>query len=210
MRKGIAIIKPNEDINGKEEVLCNVRFIDKANKHFTTNTYIKTNIFKYYFYGTTIEVLELDDNGKVIDVHDLDKNALHEYNLQINYALTLSFMGNKIVSLATNGVVYYLEQSTFFRNYSFVANNMYIGMLGSSNFVFRYYTMEGEIVYIQLETNKGVNSIDYKYSLHNGFVISDRNLLKALIPKTQEEFEDSNEKLSQKQIDDLIDKINKG
>ena len=207
--KGIAIIKPVKDINDKEEVLCELRFIDKSNRHTNIIAPVKTSIFKYYFYGVTIEVVELDDSGNVIDIHDLDKESLLEYNLRMNYALSFSFVGNSMVSLATNGLVYYLEQSTFFRNYSFVADNMYKGMLGASNFVFRYYTIDDEIVYIQLETNKGVDAIDFKYALHNGFVISDRTLLKSLLPKTQADFVDSNEKLSQGKIAALIDKLNK-
>ena len=204
--KGLAIITPLENIN-KEQVYSELYFIDLSNKHRVIKTFVPNSIFKYYFYGVTIEAVELDNNNNCVNIHDITKDDMINYGISLGYALTLSFTENEAVSLATNGFTYYLYQSTFFRRYKYIFNNMYYAMTQSSNFVLRYFIMDGAICYVQLECNKSKDAADYKYAMHNGFAISDRNVLKSMLPKTESEFNDSNEKLSQMKIDQLIDKL---
>lgn len=204
--KGLAIIVPLEDIN-KEHVYSELYFIDLSNRHKVIKTYVPHNIFKYYFYGATLEVVELDNNNNCVNIHDITKDDMIEYSISLSYALTLSFTENEVVSLATNGFTYYLYQSTFFRRYKYIFNNMCNAMKQSNNFVLRYFIMNGAICYVQLECNKSRDAVDYKYVMHNGFAISNRDILKSLLPKTEIEFNNSTEKLSQMKIDQLIDKL---
>lgn len=206
--KGLAIITPLESTSiDKERIYSELYFIDSKNKHKVVMAYMPKSIFKYYFYGVTLEAVELDSNNNCVDVHDVNRDDMVTYGLTLSYGLTMSFTENDIASLATNGFVYYLFQSTFFRRYRHIFNDMYSGMMESKNFVLRYYLMDGEICYVELDCNRSKDADDYKYTMHNGFAVSDRNVLKNMLPKTESEFKDSNEKLSQSEIDKLIDKI---
>ena len=200
---GLAIITPLESIE-KESVYSELFFIQTRD---IVKTYIPNNVFKYYYYGVTLEIVELDNDNRCISIHDVKKDDLIKYNISINYALTISFDADKIASLSTNGVIYYLEQSTFFKRYKFVFTNMYNAMITSSNFVFRYFTINGAISYVQLECNKPATSPDYKYALHNGFTVSNRDILKCMLPKTDTDFADSKEKMNQEAIDKLLEQL---
>lgn len=201
---GLAIIMPLETID-KESVYSELFFLQTRE---IVKTFIPNNVFKYYFYGVTLEVVELDKNNNCISIHDVKKDDLIKYNLSINYALTISFDEDKIASLSTNGFVYYLEQTTFFKRYNFVLTNMYNAMKSSNNFVVRFFIINGAISYVQLECNKPSTASDYKYALHNGFSVSNRDILKCMLPKTDMDFIDSKEKLNQEAIDKLFEQMN--
>ncbi len=198
----ITIITPNEEPENAE-TLSSVFFLtgDMAKK--SIQTHIPTKYFKYYYYGATIEVVDYE-NGRINDIRDVNNDDAASLGLGITYALT--FNPATTESLATNGVVYILNQSVFFRNYPQVVMNTVRAMY-NTRFALLYYTVNGGVVYVQLIPNPNPGSHADTYSMSFGFVTDKRDMLKSMLPKTISEFEDANRKLNQTDIDKLIDKL---
>ena len=202
----LAIIEPLEDIKDKNECRCGVYFLTGDKKGFQREMTLRTGIFTYYFYGAAIEVIEMDYE-QVRDVRDIKQPDIRKFDLGLSYALTFNSSTQEI--LATNGFVYKFDQSTFYRRYPYVVSAMYQNMMTGLPFVWQLYTINGALVYVEMLTGFKKDSPAAKYALASGFVVSDRNTLKCMLPKTETEFEDSNKKLSQDEIDRLITKFNR-
>ena len=61
-KKCLAYIWPIENYAGKETALANVRFVTGPFKGKVAQYYMPTNIYTYYFWGVTFEVVTV--NGK--------------------------------------------------------------------------------------------------------------------------------------------------
>jgi hypothetical protein len=204
----LVIIKPLEDITGKTSVQCQYEIVAGKLKN-TLSRFVAqctTNVFRYYYYGATIEIANIDADGNVYGApRDVKIDDYKHFGIALSYALTFNNVSQEVLS--TNGVVYRFSQSVFYRNHPDVVSNMYRAMMASTGFVLRLYTINGGIVYTEIHDNVLENSREYKYVIRPGFTVSDRNILKCLVPQSQEEYADSRELLKQEDIDKLFEKF---
>lgn len=165
-----------------------------------------TKMFTYYFFGATIEVVSIDRNGQVHgDPRDVKVEDFQKFGVNLSYALTINNVSQEILS--TNGFVYKFSQSVFYRTHPDVVSNMYRAMALSTGFVLRLYTINGAIVYAELHDVVNESSAEYKYVVRPGYIVADRNVLKCLVPQTQEDFADAKAVLKQDDIDKLFEKL---
>ena len=68
----------------------------------------------------------------------------------------------------------------------------------------RMYTRNGAVISILFDKNIDKKSPMYKYALEVGFITANKDMLRGLVPKTQDDF-DKNKKLTQEDIDRLFD-----
>lgn len=198
-KKYLAYINPLEDISGKEKVACNFIFLTGDLKHRSIQyNGIDTGFFRYYYYGSTLETVELDSNMRIIDIHDVTLEDAEKFNLCCNRILT--FNTKTYDMLASNNFVYNLKQNNFYTYCKHTANNI-INKMGEINeFVLRAYTIHGGIFYIELDENPRGD----KYTMAPGYIVNDKSLLR--MSETDVEF-NGKDKLTQEDIDKLITKL---
>ncbi|MCR4739801.1 MAG: hypothetical protein K5886_06020 [Lachnospiraceae bacterium] len=197
--ENIAIITPVEDIKS-EEVLSDIRFLTGDDSKSVIRAKIPGKYFQYYYHGATIEVVDYED-GQVRSVRDIKSDDIPQFNIGVSYGLTFNPVTTE--SLATNGNVYILNQSSFYRNYPQVVKDTIDAMSGI-RFAILYFTINGAVVYMQLIDDMKDGSAADKYSMSFGYVVDKRDILKSMLPKTASELADANRKLNQDEIDRLV------
>lgn len=199
--KYLAFIEPMEDLRDKIEVMCKIRIISGDLAFKSLQQVLKTTIFNYYFWGTTFEVVTIE-NGKIVNVEDVKKDTMLEFKLGLVYALTYNNFNHDV--LTSDGFLHNLDDSLFARHCKPVLDRIYYEISTAYNFTMRMYTLNGAVINILFDKNIKKD----KYVLESGFISSDRKTLRNMIPKTQDEF-DKKKKLTQSEIDKLFNDMNK-
>lgn len=200
----LAYIWPAEDIQDKEVALANVKFITGPYERKTARYMLTTNIYRYYYWGVTFEVVSLDENGAITEVADVRKEDLLDFRMNIIHALSFNSITHEV--LGSNGFVYKLDQSVYYRNCKPVCDFIYSQIETAENIVMQMYTVNGGIIAILFDKNISPDRKDYKYAIQRGFVTADNKLLRSMVPKTEVQ-EDNHEILKQNEIDKLIEKL---
>lgn len=200
----LAFIWPAEDIVGKEVCRSNVKFISGPFRHKVIQYDMTTDIYKYYYWGVTFEVVIINQKGDLIEVRDIDKNDFGIFDLDFITALTYNANTHEI--LATNGFVYKLDQSLFYRHCPAVCEYIYKEMETANNFILYMYTINGGIASVLFDKDLHIKDKRYKSVIHKGFITSDNHLLRNMVPKDTVD-EEIGEKLKQEDIDKLIEKM---
>ncbi|MCR5733337.1 MAG: hypothetical protein K6G22_01910 [Lachnospiraceae bacterium] len=203
--ENIAIISPLESID-KEEVLSDIYFLTGDNAKTSVQAAVSADNYKFFFHGAAIKAVDCED-GKVLKVRDIQSDDIPQFNLELAYALTYNPLTTE--SLATNGNVYVLSESSFNEKYPEVVKNTVDAMNGI-RFAFMYFTINGEVVYAELIDDPKEDSVADKYSMSLGYVADKREILKSMLPKTVAELADANRKLNQEEIDLLVRSLLKG
>ena len=112
LKKYLAYISPLEDIYGKEFVICSVTFITGDLNHATYRYMMKTDIFKYYYYGSAFEVVELNEKREIINVHDITKDDCEYFGITLKSILTLNCCTYDM--LTSNDITYNLKINKFY------------------------------------------------------------------------------------------------
>lgn len=165
---------------------------------------LTTSIYKYYYWGVTFEVVSLAENGVITEVADVSREDLISFGLNIIHALSFNSITHEV--LGSNGFVYKLDQSLFYRNCKPVCDYIYSQIGTANNIVMQMYTLNGGIISILFDKDIQPNSSSYKYVIQKGFVTADNKLLTSMVPKT-EATTDNREVLKQRDIDRLIEKL---
>lgn len=200
-KKYLAFIEPLADYTGKEEVLCQVRFVTGDLAYRTFQQVLKTEIFNYYFWGTTFEVVYVE-GGKITKVEDINKDTMLEFNIGVIYAISYNASTHDVLS--NTGFLHNLDDSLFARHCKPILQRIYAEIAISQNFTMRMYTRNGAVISILFDKNIDKKSPMYKYALEVGFITANKDMLRGLVPKTQDDF-DKNKKLTQEDIDRLFD-----
>lgn len=199
--KCLAYIWPAEDYTDKEFAMANVNFINGPFAKKSMQCRLTTSIYKYYFWGVTFEVVSVTDQGYISTVADVRKEDLAEFGMGIAHALTFNSVTHEV--LASNGFVYKLDQSLFYRNCRFACERIYQEMETADNFVMQMYTLNGGIVAVLFDKNLDPKRPGYQYAVHRGFVTGDNKVLRTLVPRTAAH-NDDNVVLKQPEIDVLV------
>ncbi|MBR1854717.1 MAG: hypothetical protein IJ794_16485 [Lachnospiraceae bacterium] len=203
-KEALAFIYPVDQAalqQGQEQTLCYVNFVNGEDAHTTVKMVCPTNIFKYYFWGVTMEVVVYDAQNQCLEVHDVDEAARRKYNMSVCYAMTFNRQNHTV--LASDGFVYNLDQSIFANHCGRVLEHMYTVVDQAANFAMVFHKYNGALCNILLDVNVPEKRPFYKYVMCPGFVTMNDQRLRGIVPKTQKEFDDK-EKLSQEDIDDMI------
>ena len=205
----LALISPMEDYAGKDTVMCNVKFLTGDRKQQMYQMSMTTDIFRFYFWGVTLEVVELDNSGNLIRVYDIDDEAKRKYNIGISYALTYNDVNHEI--LAANGFVYNIDESLFARYCRPVCERIYAQIQQSYNFALRFYTWNGAMLSLLFDANVSKDSPMFKYALNRGFIVADKKVLRGMSPaSTSVSYDyDKNQKLKQEDIDQMLKDMEK-
>lgn len=205
MKTSIAFIIPLDVIEGKSTVNCLFKFVagEYRGKEKVINT--TTDIFKYYFFGYTLETVVWGSNGYISNIRDIDRDDCREFN--ISAASAIMYNGVSQSFLASNGFVYGIWDSLFAR---YAGQNL-VGRIvyeisSARNFSTRFYLLNGALLSINLSKNITEDKASYKYVLEPGFVPGNKEILRTLIPKTRDEFIEK-EKLTQVDIDKILQQM---
>lgn len=199
-KRYLAFIEPLEPIVGKEEALCKVRIITGDLAYSSVTCKLTTGIFRYYFWGTTFEVVTID-GGVVVGVEDVKKETMLDFKLGVVHALTYNNFTHDV--LASDGFLHNLDDSLFARHCRPVLNTIYNEIYTAQNFSMTMYTLNGAVINILFNKNIDKRAYEFKYALESGYVSADKGTLRSMIPKTQEDF-DRKKKLTQSEIDKLF------
>lgn len=191
----ITPIKPPVD----DMVLSNITFITGDLDHKTITQLVSKDYFTFYYYGSTLEVIETDNNHNITNIHDMTKDDAMDFGVSLKTVVTLN---NKTFDmLVSNDFTYNLKQNKFYNCYPQTVENIYRTIQTVSNFILRVYIRNGAIIYIELDTDIKPNSDKSKYALSPGFVTADKNKLRSSDRPT---YIPENKKLTQKDIDELL------
>lgn len=197
----IAYIKPLEPFTCKDKVLCQVLFMSGKHNQERVKMVVPTNIFQYYFWGVTFEVVTYDENFNCKSIRDLQKEDIAVFDIGVCHAMTYNVFNGDI--LGSNGFVYNLQDNLLSRNYPEVSKFIHQQICQSSNFAMIIHTLRGAMINVLFASNLSEKDVYYKYALCNGFVPMNKAKLRSLVPKTPEEF-DKKKLLTQDEIDKLI------
>ena len=181
--------------------MCNVVFITGDLKHRVIQyNGIDTSYFTYYYYGSTLEVVEIDAGMRILDIHDITLDDAEYFGLYCNNILTYNIKNSDM--LASNDFVYNLKVNNFYNYCKQTVNNIVDRMQQVKEFVLRAYTINGAIIYIELDENPKGN----KYTMSPGYIVNNKELLR-MNGNITAGMSSSNEKLSQDDIDKIITKM---
>lgn len=196
--KCLAYITPHRDENlSNETVMCSITVASGELNHTTFNGFVETKYFKYRFYGTTIEVIEIDENKNILSMKDPDTEDLKQFGVSIYAAVTLNRKTLDI--MASNGIAYNMRVNKYYNYCKQTIDNMCRAMFSAEQFILLLYVKNGAVIYIDLDTDVK-NNRNSKYCLSNGFVISDKSMLKLASNNNS----GKTKKLTQSEIDKLI------
>ena len=205
MEKCIAFIWHLEDYTGKETCLCQLRILSGKYNGKYFQAYLTTNIFKFYYWGVTLEEVEIDKNLNIISVSDLDLESMKKYNINIFYALT--FNEETSDALGSDGFVYKLNQSIFYNKCRAVYDHIMNEIKTARNFSLRLYTRDGGIFYFVFDKDISPKASGYKYVMNKGYITADKKVLKSMIPATSTNNTNSNEKMTQADVDKMLEEM---
>lgn len=202
-RKYLAYITPLADIEGKDYVDCLITFITGDLNHQTFKyAWLRTDIFRFYYYGSTLEVVELDGGMRIVSIRDLTKEDAEEFGVSLKSVVTLN--SNTFDMLVSNDVTYNMKENKFYRHCSKTVDNMLNRMKQIDKFVLRAYIINGAVIYLELdEIIKNSNN----YVMSPGFVVNDRTKLKNNNSFRELSIADTNEKLNQEDIDKIVTRL---
>lgn len=200
----LAFVGPIENHVGVKQVMCQVKVLTGDRAHKTYKMMMPTDIFKYYFWGVTLEIIEMDSKGNLLKVYDIDSGAKEEFNIGMAHALTYNEVSHEI--LASNGFVYNIDDSLFARYCMPVCKRIYDEIARCSNFAIQFYTYNGAMLCILFDRNVLPTSPMYKYVLNRGFIVADRKKLCGMSPANDTNVYDydKNQKLKQSDIDNMV------
>ena len=201
----LAIIEPINMDFSKEKVWSKISVVTGEHAHRKFNMLVQTNVFRYYFWGSAFAVIKYNDAFELLEVRDIVKDDLKRYNLDVLQALTYNQMTHDVV--ATNGVVYNIDDSLYGKYCPHVCKRIYEEIKTAYNFTLLMITMNGAVIDLTFDKNVEPRRYPYRNVLTSGFVATDAKAMRFMMPKTRETITDSNEKLSQEDIDDLIEKM---
>lgn len=196
----IAYIEPLDTYKDKSEVICAVKFMSGKFNQQEVKMIVPTDIFNFYFWGVTLEVVTYDDKFNCISVRDLQKEDIITFEIGVCYAMTYNDLTDDILS--SNGFVYNLKDSLIGYNYPDVCVTLHNEICTSRNFALIIHTLRGAMVNVLLAKNLTEKDTYYKYALSRGFVPS-KEKLSGLVPKTTDELK-TKRVLTQNEIDKLI------
>ncbi|SCY79321.1 hypothetical protein SAMN02910292_02947 [Lachnospiraceae bacterium XBB2008] len=202
--KCLAYIWPAESIDGKEQALAYVRFITGPYEKKTGKYLLTTNIYKYYFWGVTFEAVTIQDDGSIIEVSDVKRDEWESFGLSIIHALSWNSITHEV--LGSNGFVYKLDQSVFYRVCGRVCDHIYEQIESAENIVMQMYTLSGGIIAILFDKDIPKSHPSYKYAIQRGFVTADNTILRSMVT-IKEISADNKEVLKQDDIDKLLEKL---
>ncbi len=202
--KCLAYIWPAESIEGKDNAYAYVRFINGPYERKIGKYFLTTSIYKYYFWGVTFEVVTINEDGSIVEVADVKKQDLEAFDMSIIHALSCNSISHEV--LGSNGFVYKLDQSVFYRMCGQVCDHIYEQIEGAENIVLQMYTLKGGIISVLFDKNIPESHPSYKYAIQRGFVTTDNKILRSMVPK-KETGADNKEILKQADIDKLIEKL---
>ena len=200
----LAYIWPAEDIRGKESALANVRFLTGPLKRKTVSCQLTTSIYTYYYWGVAFEVVTVTDNGAITGVDDVNKEDLAVFGMSLIHALSFNSITHEV--LGSNGFVYKLDHSLFYRNCQPVCEYIYSQMETANNIIMQMYTLDGGIIAVLFDKDLPVDSSGYKFAIQRGFVTANNKLLSGMVSKSEVP-EDNHEVMKQKDIDRLIERM---
>ena len=203
--KYLAFIWHAEDYINKEECLCYIQFLTGKLRGKIVQAKLTTGIFKYYYWGVTLEEVELNARNEVIGVADLTVDSLSRYNMNILHALTFNEETSDV--LGSDGFVYKLNQSVFYNRCKAVYDYIVQEMKTANNCILRLYIKDGGIFSILFDKNISPKSPGYKYIMQRGFVTADKKVLRTMIPSTDASVGNSNDKLSQSDVDKMFEEL---
>jgi len=183
-------------------VNCNITFITGDLDHKTIISKVDTDFFIFYYFGSALEVIELDNQNNIVNIRDITKADLLDFNISLRNIITLN---NKTFDmLATNGFTYNMKQNKFYNYCKQTVENIYNEIQNADNFSLRVYIQNETVVYIELEKDIDPSS-NNKIALSSGFVASDKSKLKISAVKNNTGVTDN--KLTQDNVDKLITKL---
>lgn len=202
--KYLAYISPTEEMIGKEFAYCNVTFITGDLDHRTfQGIQVRTDMFRYYYYGSSLEVVELDQNRNIVDIHDMTIEDVRYFGVSIHHILTLNSVTFDM--LASNDFTYNLKVNKFYNYCKRTVENIYDEMQRlSDGFALRIYVINGAIIYIELDDNSMKKE---RYVLSAGYIVSDKYKLRNAGHVENPGAGKQNEKLKQEEIDKLITRL---
>ena len=201
----LAIIEPLDMDFSKEKVLSKVSVVTGEHAHRKFSMMVPVNMFRYHFWGSTFEVIKYNEKFELLDARDIVKDDLPRYNLGVVQALAYNQMTHEVV--ATNGFVYNIDDSLYGKYCPHICQRIYGEIATAGNFTLMLITLNGAV--IDLTFDKNVNPADYPHRniLTSGFVTTNTKALRFTMPTSKAAVTDRNEKLSQDDIDDLIEKM---
>ena len=203
IKKYLAYISPLEDITGKEYAQCSITFATGDLNHETYRPVaVKTDMFKYYYFGSTFEVVEMDEKKNIIDIHDITIEDAKYFGVTMHNIVALN--KKNFDMQATNGVTYNYKVNKFYNYCRNTAENVYRTMEKCDKFILWAYIINGAVVYVMLDDNPKKNQ---KYTLAEGYIVTDLSLLRCASSANSGAMGDGNEKLNQEDIDKLITRL---
>lgn len=200
----LAIIEPTESLLGKEKVLCKVSIVSGIHAHRRVQMAIPIEFFRYYFWGSTFEVITYNDAFELVNIRDVIKEDLPKYNLAVAQVLAYNHVTHNVV--ATNGVSYNLDDSLFAKYCPHVCKRIYEEISTAYNFTLMLITMNGAVIDLSFAKNVDEKKYSHRHILTYGFVTTNTSALRFSSASSKPSV-DGNEKLSQDDIDELIDKM---
>lgn len=201
----LAIIEPLDMDFSKEKVWSKVSIVTGEHAHRKYNMLVQANVFRYYFWGSAFGVIQYNEAFELLEIRDIVKEDLQKYHLDLVQALTYNQMTHDVVG--TNGIVYNLDDSLYGKYCPHICKRIYEEMKTAYNFTLLMITMNGAVIDLTFDKNIEPSRYPYRTVLTSGFVATDAKAMRFMMPKTRETITDRNEKLSQEDIDDLIDKM---
>ena len=201
----LAIIEPFDMDFTKEKVLSKVSIVTGEHAHRKFNMMVPTNVFRYHFWGSTFEVIQYDENFELLDIRDIIKDDLPKYKLGVTQALTYNQETHEVV--ATNGFVYNIDESLYGKYCPYVCKRIYDEISTAKNFTLMLITMNGAVIDLTFDKNVDPAKYPHRNILTSGFVTMNAKALRFTMPMAKVTTTDVNEKLSQDDIDDLIEKL---
>ena len=200
----LAIIEPLTNDFSKETVQSKVSIVSGEHAHRKVTMSVPVEMFRYYFWGSSFELITYNEAFELLHVRDVAKEDLPKYNLGVVQALTYNHQTHDVV--ASNGVVYNLDKSLFGKYCPEVCKRICEEIATAYNFTLVMITMNGAVIDLSFDKNVDEKKNPYRNVLTCGFVTTNTQALRfpATAAKT---VTDNNEKLNQADIDDLIEKL---
>lgn len=202
--KELAIIEPLDLDFSKEKVRSKVSVVTGEHAHRKFNMMVPVNVFRYHFWGSTFEVITYNEEFELLEIRDIVKDDLPMYNLGVVQALTYNPVTHDVVT--TNGFVYNIDDSLFGKYCPHICKRIYKEIATAYNFTLMMITLNGAVIDLTFDKNVDAAKYPHRNILTPGFVTTNTKALRFTMP-TSKAPADKNEKLSQDDIDDLIDRM---
>lgn len=197
----LAYIWPLEPYQGKDTALSAIKIMTKPFKRKIIQTYVKTSIYNYYFHGVTFESITIDDDMNVLDIRDVNADDYGKFDISVIHALSFDCQTHDL--LGSNGFLYNLDQSVFYRHCEDVCKYLYKEIETAYNFTMQMYTLDGGIIAVLFEKNVKPEDKRYNIAIHKGFITQNKDILRSIVPVSTSI--DKKRLLKQSEIDEIIE-----